>query len=314
MQDHPQIETGRLILAPLALAHAAALQRLYTDPRSMRFWHTAPHRSLDDTQGLVASLVDGPAHAWVLQLRAGGEAIGLVYYLGEGHAGSRGLGYILAADHWRQGLMSEAVRAVIDHGFSAWDMDRIELWIDARNIASQALAAGVGLVRQGAFRQCFAHETVSQETHVFGLTIEQWRPGASPRHRPPIETYGMLPVLTVADVGASADHYRDRLGFDIAFIIGEPPVYAIMSLGLWSVGGARIAFAAAETPDQPLSQGVVLSLDVGPAIDALHDLYRERGVTIVEAPTTRPWGRREFAIRDGDGHVLRFGTAVPQNG
>jgi hypothetical protein len=27
---------------------------------------------------------------------------------------------------------------------------------------------------------------------------------------------------------------------------------------------------------------------------------------VVEAPTSQPWGLREFAIREPDGHILRF--------
>jgi catechol 2,3-dioxygenase-like lactoylglutathione lyase family enzyme len=34
---------------------------------------------------------------------------------------------------------------------------------------------------------------------------------------------------------------------------------------------------------------------------------RLRGVTIAEPLEYRPWGMREFAVRDPDGHVLRFG-------
>ncbi len=35
--------------------------------------------------------------------------------------------------------------------------------------------------------------------------------------------------------------------------------------------------------------------------------YRERGAEIVEPLESKPWGMREFSIRDLDGHFLRFG-------
>ena len=41
--------------------------------------------------------------------------------------------------------------------------------------------------------------------------------------------------------------------------------------------------------------------------DRLHGLYRERGVAIVEPLESKPWGMREFAVADPDGHMLRFG-------
>jgi len=41
--------------------------------------------------------------------------------------------------------------------------------------------------------------------------------------------------------------------------------------------------------------------------DRLHALYRERGVAIAEPLESKPWGMREFAVCDPDGHCLRFG-------
>ena len=42
-------------------------------------------------------------------------------------------------------------------------------------------------------------------------------------------------------------------------------------------------------------------------LDALFLELGEKRATIVYPPTLQPYGVREFAIRDGDGHVLGFG-------
>jgi len=47
-------------------------------------------------------------------------------------------------------------------------------------------------------------------------------------------------------------------------------------------------------------------IHVGRDIDGLHAAYVKRGVEVTEPPTSQPWGLREFAIREPDGHVLRF--------
>src|SRR3569623_1493626 len=47
-------------------------------------------------------------------------------------------------------------------------------------------------------------------------------------------------------------------------------------------------------------------IHVGRDLDGLHAAYVRRGVVVLEPPTTQPWGLREFAIREPDGHVLRF--------
>ncbi|CAN5255536.1 hypothetical protein BH10PSE18_BH10PSE18_06030 [soil metagenome] len=47
-------------------------------------------------------------------------------------------------------------------------------------------------------------------------------------------------------------------------------------------------------------------IHVGQDVDGLFAAYVTRGVTILEKPISQPWGLREFAIREPDGHVLRF--------
>lgn len=42
-------------------------------------------------------------------------------------------------------------------------------------------------------------------------------------------------------------------------------------------------------------------------LDALFETYKAHGVEIVAEPQDKPWGFREFAIKDDNGHVLIFG-------
>ena len=49
-----------------------------------------------------------------------------------------------------------------------------------------------------------------------------------------------------------------------------------------------------------------LRIHVGHDLDGLFETYRDRGVPVAFAPVSQPWGLREFAVRDPNGHVLRF--------
>ena len=306
MRDLPDIETPRLTLRALAPEHAAALHDVFSNAEAMRFWHTARHERLEDTQAMVDGMVAGPERVWVLIPKGASSAIGLIYFLGEPRLGSAGFGYILHPRHWRKGLMSEAVRALLDHAFDHWDLDRVELWIDSQNLASQGVARRAGFTPHGTFRHKYPHCTESHVTIVLGLHIEQWRPGVAPRQRSPVEAYRVAPVLNVEDVRATAEFYRDKLGFSIAFMIGEPATHGVVALGNWPIVDAQIHLARADAPAAPAD--VTLYLFVGPGLDALCGSYRSKGVTIVEEPATKPWGMREFAVADCNGCVLRFGT------
>jgi [ribosomal protein S5]-alanine N-acetyltransferase len=300
MNDHRQIETARMLLRPLASEHGPALHEMFADPEAMRFWPSPPHRDLDETHRMIAAFIAGSERAWSLCPRDSGDPVGLVYYLG--NVGRPGMGYILHPRAWGKGLATEAARAALDYGFTTLGFDQVELWVDTCNLASQRVAERTGFKRRSIFRQKYPHEAASHEKLVYGLRIEAWRPGTAPRHPSLIEAYSLQPVLGVADVRATAEYYRDKLGF----MIGDPATYGGVWLGEWMATGASIHFSQVDAV--PPARSVPLYLNVGPEIDALHATYKARGIDVLTDVEHQPWGARMFAIRDCNGYVLRFST------
>lgn len=306
------IETERLVLRPLAMDDAASLHGVFTHPEAMRFWHTPPHADLSETQAMIARELSGDGCAWAVARRGEPDAIGVVYYLG--NPGPPGLGYIQHPAHWGQGYMTEAVRAAVDYGFATLALDRVELWIDANNGPSRRLAARLGFTCRGRFGQKYPHRAGAHETLVYGLHVSEWPQARSAqtdapsrRTAPADRFYRLEPVLPAPDPQAAAEYYRDRLGFTIDFLYGEPATHASVSRGEWTTEGARIQFSrAAQNVTAP--PGVVLYIFAGPDIDGLCEQYRARGVHIESEPATYPWGMREFHIRDCNGYVIRFGA------
>jgi predicted enzyme related to lactoylglutathione lyase len=115
------------------------------------------------------------------------------------------------------------------------------------------------------------------------------------------------PVLRVPDVVAAADYYRDRFGFEINFIWGEPPQYATTSRDHVLVHFTK-ADAATPAPG-PASNIYVFVTD----IDEVHDELRERGAHISAGLETWPYGMREFAVEDLNGYRLCFGEGVEED-
>ena len=62
--------------------------------------------------------------------------------------------------------------------------------------------------------------------------------------------------------------------------------------------------------------GSGITIQLGFSVDDA-DQFRtrlsERGVSIVYGPVDRPWGRRNAAFVDPDGHVWQFGSDIPEN-
>jgi ribosomal protein S18 acetylase RimI-like enzyme len=108
------------------------------------------------------------------------------------------------------------------------------------------------------------------------------------------------PIFPVTDVVATVRYYRDALGFAEEWVWGEPPDF----------GGVRWG-----------KVGAMFALESGPAanvggqwhsffvegIDVLYDLHNRNGATIYSPLAVKPWGLREYTVRDLNGHFLRFG-------
>jgi uncharacterized glyoxalase superfamily protein PhnB len=109
---------------------------------------------------------------------------------------------------------------------------------------------------------------------------------------------GVVPVLPAADVDAALAYYRDTLGFSVEGRHQNDRGDVVFG----SVLCGKANFYLAKTPGSitPLRCFVFVDGDV----DALCQAFASRGATIVEQPEDKPWGYRQFTLRDVNGHLL----------
>src|SRR4051812_38655467 len=112
--------------------------------------------------------------------------------------------------------------------------------------------------------------------------------------KPRVECEQQHPSLAVADVMAAADFYKDKLGFFTAFTWGKPPTMAGVNLGHVQIFLEQGA---------PSPKGLGVYFVVGDA-DELYEFHRSNGVEIVVEPGDRPYGLRDYTVRDLDGYLL----------
>src|SRR4051794_11233551 len=111
---------------------------------------------------------------------------------------------------------------------------------------------------------------------------------------------GSEPIFPVADVVATVRYYREVLGFREGWTWGEPPDFGGVR---WGKVGAM--FALRSGPEAKVG-GQWHSFFVE-GIDALYDFHGRNGATICSPLEAKPWGLREYIVRDLNGHYLRFG-------
>ena len=116
----------------------------------------------------------------------------------------------------------------------------------------------------------------------------------------PEQFYQGAPLLVVPDVPATADWYREVLGFR-SDPEGTSPGYTVVWRDNASV---HLAGGGERAPG-----GVRIFFWVRDA-DAVHAEVCARGAEVVEPIGTRPHRIRDFSIRDPNGVILVFGQDV----
>lgn len=177
----PVLTTPRLRLRQVEMRDAEELYALYADEEAMRFYGE-PYQSLEEVQAFISLRLDDYAQRrairWGITLRERDDdrVIGSCgfHHFDEGfhHAET---GYILNRAHWGQGLMPEAVGAIIEYGFAEMDLHRIEAIIDIANERSKNLLLKLGFQYEGNLRQRYYMRGGFEDEHYFGLLRDEWQ-------------------------------------------------------------------------------------------------------------------------------------------
>lgn len=175
----PTLETDRLVLRPISLDDAPAIQKHFNN------WEIIQHLGLavpwpypnDGAEtwirdAMLPKIKNGDTHAWVLTEREGDQqAIGVLHYRKElESAGNRG--FWLAVPYQGKGYMTEAVTALNDFLFFELGVKRYEVCNAKSNIASRRVKEKTGaiFVRYG---NC-PHHSGDKTSEHWEITYENW--------------------------------------------------------------------------------------------------------------------------------------------
>lgn len=156
----PQIETERLFLRELKSTDVEAMHRYLSDPEVTRYLAT-PSPSVQEAQYLLNFLISlyrkGEGFRWGITLKSG-DAAGIVIGTCGYHAWIKDhfraeIGYELAHDYWGQGIMVEAIKALLVFGFKDMALNRIEAMVLAGNKASARFLEKLGFQQEVVLRE-----------------------------------------------------------------------------------------------------------------------------------------------------------------
>jgi len=169
----PMLETERLILCSFREEDVDVMARLFANPDFMRF-SLGVFTERKQTVAFIEKVMGWdraqiPSQFAVIP-RSENAIVGYCGFFYHPDHGIEDIeiGYRLNPDYWNRGLITEAARAVRDHGFRDWKLSRVISLIHPENIPSRRVAEknGMTIEKEITFR--------GFPTLVYAITREKW--------------------------------------------------------------------------------------------------------------------------------------------
>ncbi|WP_042274626.1 GNAT family N-acetyltransferase [[Clostridium] dakarense] len=147
--EFKEIDTKKYIIRKICLNDSKDIFDIYGDIEVMKYDTRNRIESIDDTEDYIKLIHKGFDNKWFIKLgivsKNSNELIGSIALHHFDYEKNRvEMGYNLKRVYWKQGIMSEVLKSVIDYLAKYSSINEIEASIHSENIASIKLAEKVG--------------------------------------------------------------------------------------------------------------------------------------------------------------------------
>ena len=159
------LRTRRLTLRAARQTDLQDLFTIFSDLRAMKYWSTAPHESPERTQENLDRLIaSAQVRLTYFVVEMDGRAIGTA-----GMHKENEIGFLLHPDYWRQGILTEAMAAIIPHIFTTTDVTELTADADPNNAASVGLLKSLGFKETGRAEKTYCINDIWSDSVYFAL-------------------------------------------------------------------------------------------------------------------------------------------------
>ncbi len=177
----PSIETERLLLQKFTLTDTlAAFDNWLSDERVSDNRVSAAHQSVSETKERVNRILSDYESKefcyWAIKLKESGELIGEIdLYDMEEATGNCEVSYSLGYRWWNKGYGTEALRAVVEFGFTKMKLHKISAAHNTDNPASGRIMNKAGMMQEGTIRDMIRNsKNQYKDCAVYGILQEDF--------------------------------------------------------------------------------------------------------------------------------------------
>lgn len=175
-----KIETERLILRAFTINDVdAVFDNWANDDDICKYMRWTKHKSKEETKKIVSKWIDSyrekSHYRWAIVLKKSDEpmgAIGLFVVNENDLCGD--VGYYVSKKYWGQGIMTEALKAVLAFAFDTVGFNRIETCHSVNNPASGRVMQKCGMTFEGLARQKYKSNCGFEDSNMYSILKEDF--------------------------------------------------------------------------------------------------------------------------------------------
>ena len=170
----PELTTSRLQLRQMTSDDAEEFYFLRSNDVVMKYFDIPKLPSVGAAllliEKITAIIHNNEGISWGISLKDDPKLIGTIIYreIDKDHHRAE-VGYSLHPDHWRKGIIQEALTAVLDYGFTVLKFHSIEASVNPENIASIKLLEKNKFVREAYYKENYFFNGKFLDTAVYSL-------------------------------------------------------------------------------------------------------------------------------------------------
>jgi ribosomal-protein-alanine N-acetyltransferase len=176
LQFHPfpTLTTNRLILRVITEKDVPEIFRLRSNENVMRYIDRPRPQTAEEAliyiNAIINALKNNEGITWAISFKHSDQLIGTIGFWRidkENHRAE--IGYMLDDAFQRQGIMQEALNAVLDYGFNVMHLHSVEANINPLNNASKNILEKNSFVHEAHFRENYYYNGKFLDSYVYSL-------------------------------------------------------------------------------------------------------------------------------------------------
>lgn len=175
------LEAERIVLRKIAIGDCETMfQNWASLEECSRFFPWSCVKNMDAYKKKVASWVasyeNGLYFNWVIEFKSSKEVIGIInlHNIDETNHSAE-TSYILCPRYWGKGIMTEALKRVLQYAFEEIGINRVQADVFQGNYASDKVLLKCGMRKEGVARKQYYKEGAYIDATQYAILREEWK-------------------------------------------------------------------------------------------------------------------------------------------